>query len=109
MLEKGPKMRRNRTSPSSETELIDAVSLMTEELKVLRIVIDELTEEVQWRNQNRDTESSRLTSRPIHSCSLNPTSRDFAVNSVPQETVERLRAELTPGHSQPGKQGELFN
>ena len=102
-------MRRNRTSPSSETELIDAVSLLTEELKILRIVIDELREEVQWENQNRDTESSRLTSRRIHSCSLDPTSRDFAVNSVSQETVEILRAELTPGHSQPGKQGELFN
>ena len=102
-------MRRNRTSPSAESELIDAVSLLAEELKVLRIVIDELREEVQWRNQNHDTESSFLTGRPIHSCSLDPTSRDFAVNSVPPEAVERLRAELTLSHSQPGKQGELFN
>jgi hypothetical protein len=102
-------MRRNRTSPSSETELIDAVSLLAEELKILRIVINELREELQWRNQNRDAESSRLTSRRIHSCSLDPTSRDFAVNSVPQEAVETLRAEPTPSHSQSGKQGEPFN
>jgi hypothetical protein len=103
------KMKRNKTSPPAESDLGEAVTLLAEELKVLRIVIDELREELQWKNQNRDTDFSLLTSRPIHSCSLDPTSRDFAVNSVSQETVERLRTELTPGHSQPGKQGELFN
>jgi hypothetical protein len=103
------KMKRNKTSPSAESDLGEAVTLLTEELKVLRIVIDELREELQWKNQNRDTDSSLLSGRPIHSCSLDPTSRDFAVNSVPQEAVERLRTELTPSHSQPGKQGELFN
>ena len=102
-------MRRNKTSPSGEAELMDAVSLLAEELKVLRIVIDELREELQWRIQNHDADSSFLTGRRIHSCSLDPTSRDFAVNSVSQETVERLRAELTSGHSQHGKQGELFH
>ena len=102
-------MRRNKTSPSGEAELMDAVSLLTEELKVLRIVIDELREELQWRNQNHDADSSFLTGRRIDNCSLDPASLDFTVNSVSQETVERLRAELTPGHSRPGKQGELFH
>lgn len=40
-------MRRNKTSPSGEAELMDAVGLLAEELKVLRIVIDELREELQ--------------------------------------------------------------
>jgi hypothetical protein len=102
-------MKRNKTSPPAESDLGEAVTLLAEELKVLRIVIDELREELQWKNQNRDTDSSFLTGRRIRSCSLDPTSRDFAVNSVSQETVEILRVELTPGHSQPGKQGEPFN
>lgn len=58
-------MRRNKTSPSGEAELMDAVSLLAEELKVLRIVIDELREELQWRNQNHDPDPSFLTGRRI--------------------------------------------
>ncbi len=102
-------MTRYRTSPSAESEIVDAVSLLTEELKVLRVVVDELREEVQWRNQNRDVDPDVLVGRRIHSCSRDPTSRDFAVNTVDPGTVERLRAELAPSHAKAGKQGELFN
>ena len=45
-------MPRNRTQPSPESELADAVQMLAEELKVLRMVVDELREEVQWANQN---------------------------------------------------------
>ena len=102
-------MTRNKSSTSTDPELLDAISLLTEELRVLRMVIDELREEVQWNNQNSSVDSQFLTARRIHSCSLDPTSRNFEVNTVDQETVERLRAELPPSRAKPGSQGELFN
>ena len=102
-------MTRSKSKPAAESELLDAVQLLTEEMKVLRQVVDELTIEIQGSNQNPVNEPGFLAGRRIHSCSLDPTSPDFAVNSVAGATVEKLRAELTGNHSVPGKQGELFN
>ena len=102
-------MTRNKSSASTDPEFLDAISLLTEELKILRIVIDELRTEVQWNNQNSSASSQFLTSRRIHSCSLDPTSRNFEVNTVDQVTIESLRAELTPNRAKRGSQGELFN
>lgn len=102
-------MTRNKSSESATPELLDAVSILADELKILRIVIDELREEVQWSNHNRDSDGSRLASRPIHSCSLDPTSRNFEVNTIDQETLESLRAELAPITEKPVTQRELFN
>ena len=106
-------MSRNDSKPSPETELlVDIVQMLAEELKVLRIAVDELREELQWANHNVhrvDGNDERwLGSRRIHSFSLDPTSSDFAVNSVSPGTVEQLRSELAPIKSCPGHQGELF-
>ena len=102
-------MIRNESSESATHKLLDTVSILAEELKMLRIVIDELREEVQWSNHNRDLDGSRLVGRPIQSCSLDPTSRNFEVNTIDQETLESLRAELAPTPEEPVTQRELFN
>ena len=102
-------MTQNKSSASTDPEFLDAISLLTEELKILRIVIDELRTEVQWNNQNSPAAAQFLSARRIQSCSLDPTSRNFEVNTVDQETIESLRAELTPIRAKPGSQGELFN
>ena len=102
-------MPRNRTQPSPESELADAVQMLAEELKVLRLVVDELREELQWANQNYHDDSPWLAGPRIQSCSLDPTCSDFAVNTVDEATVEQLRSELTPTRSVSGKQGALFD
>ena len=106
-------MLRNDSKPSLEAELLtDVVQTLAEELKVLRIAVDELHEELQWANRNvhRDdgNEDRPLGGRRIHSFSLDPTSPDFAVNTVDDVTVKKLRSELTRTMSCPGQQGELF-
>jgi hypothetical protein len=44
-------MSRNRnTQPEAGSVIFDAINLLTEELNVLRIVIDEMRDEMQWKN-----------------------------------------------------------
>ena len=100
-------MSRQSKQQTTESQLADVVQSLTEEILVMRMAIDDLTEEIQWANQNR-RESRFMTGRRIHSCSLDPTSKDFTVNSVDRETVDRLRAELTSPQDG-GEQRELFN
>ena len=106
-------MSRNDSKPSLETELLaDVVQSLAEEIKVLRIAVDELREELQWANHNvhgEDGNDRWLGGRQIHSFSLDPTSSDFAVNTVDEATVQKLRSELAPIRSFPGQQGELFS
>ncbi len=103
-------MVRTKSQLTSESEFVTAVQMLTDELKVLRMVVDELREEVQWANQNYRDDSRVLIGRRIRSCSLDPTCPDFTVNTVDDATVEELRAELTPpDRGVSGKQGELFN
>ena len=107
-------MPNSNSKSSSELELLaDVVQSLAEELKVLRMAVDELREELQWANHNVhgvDHGGGRwLNGRRIHSFSIDPTSRDFSVNAVDNVTVEKLRSELNPIQTSPGEQGELFN
>lgn len=97
-----------RTKSNSEVELLLAIQSLTEEVQVLRQVVDELREEVQWVNHNPLDEQTSVRSRRIWSCSLDPTSPDFAVNSVDQETVEDLRQQAVAANRLPQSQGKLF-
>lgn len=101
--------KTNDKSTSTESELASAVRELTQEVAVLRMAIDELREEVQWNNHNSRIELRPLTGRRIQSCSLDPTARDFEVNTVDAATVEQLRSELGHSNGTPGKQGELFS
>ena len=100
--------KTNDKSTSTESELASAVRELTQEVAVLRMAIDELREEVQWNNHNSRTEIRPLIERRIQSCSLDPTARDFEVNTVDAATVERLRADVARSNFTPGSQGKLF-
>ena len=102
-------MARSSSQATAESELLSAVQMLIEEVKVLREVVDELREEVQWGNHNFHANDPLPSHRRIRSCSLDPTSPDFTVNSVDDTTVEKLRAELAANQSLPGKQGALFS
>lgn len=79
-----------------QTELAEAVQSLVVEVQVLRMAVDELTEEVKWGNRNRRTDRLGTDAhRRITSCSLDPTSPTFQVNPVPEETLAELRAEVS--------------
>lgn len=100
--------KSKKTETSTTAELAHVVSQLTEEVKVLRMVIDELREEVQWNNQNAKCNTRDYAGRRIQSCSIDPTDPHFEVNSVDPATVERLRSELSQPRTMAGKQGQLF-
>ncbi len=95
-------------SKTSESELAEAISELTAQVLVLRNAVDELREEVQWSNHNA-IERGLLRGRTIFSCSPDPTSPEFNVNDVDDETIEKLRSELPSISNCSSQQGELFS
>jgi len=85
-------MRKSNAQSQSQVALLaDVVQTLADELKVLRVVVDELREELHWANHNAPADDRgdhrRLHGRRIQSFAIDPASRDFAVNSVDDETV----------------------
>jgi len=77
-------------------------------VQVLRQVVDELREEVQWANQNLPNERSDFGDRQVCSCSLDPTSPNFTADSVDRQTVDKLRSNVATPMRLPREQGKLF-
>ena len=79
--------------------MIDAevVAALSEEIRILRQVLDEIREELSWANNNAqdlpDFTGATSAYRRITSMSADPTARDFQVNSVDAATVSQLREE----------------
>lgn len=107
-------MAHRRTAAAHEEDSLGAaLGELRDEIRVLRMAIDDLREEVAWANQNPpqplpDARSPyRLVSMP-----RDPTDDDFAerVNSVPAEIVDRLRQEvLAESQTSPlGRQQQLW-
>jgi hypothetical protein len=76
-------------------QLSDEVATLREQVALLRQVLDEVLVELTWANDNaRDlpagTGAISAVGR-ITSMSLNPTARDFQINSVPESAVHELR------------------
>ena len=95
--------------------MIDAevIAALGEEIRILRQVLDEIREELSWANNNAqdlpDFTGATSAYRRITSMSVDPTARDFQVNSVDAATVSQLREEATQEAS-PGAptQASLF-
>ena len=81
--------------------MIDAevIASLGEEIRILRQVLDEIREELSWANNNAqdlpDFAGATSACRRITSMSVDPTARDFQVNSVDAATVSQLREETT--------------
>ncbi len=79
----------------SDQNLADEVAALREQVALLRQVLDEVLVELTWANDNaRDlpTGTGAISAvRRITSMLLNPTARDFQINSVPVSTVAELR------------------
>jgi len=66
-----------------------AIEALTEQLQVVEDVLDEIRTELQWHNNNVRSGIFQLTSM-----SLDPAAKEFKVNAVPVETIQRLQKEL---------------
>ena len=98
----------NRREQKNASDLSGTVAALTSEIRVLRDAIDELREEIRWMNDNvPHAKVSR--DRRIWSMSLDPTDKEFTVNSVEPETVERFRREASESNSETVPQGKLFS
>ena len=75
----------------SDQNLADEVAALREQVALLRQVLDEVLVELTWANDNaRDLPAGTgaiSAVRRITSTLLNPTARDFQINSVPESTV----------------------
>ena len=79
----------------SDQNLADEVAALREQVALLRQVLDEVLVELTWANDNAQDLPAGTGAisavRRITSMSLNPTARDFQINSVPDSTVDELR------------------
>ena len=90
-------------------ELVDAVTQLAGEVKVLINALDELREKVQWSNRNSvDADFLGRNRFRLTSMSLDPTAKDWRVNGVDESVVEQLRNELSPPDKSGTSQTSLF-
>ena len=79
----------------TDETLADEVASLKEQVELLRQVLDEVLVELTWANDNaRDLPAGTgaiSAVRRLTSMSLDPTARDFQINSVPESTVSELR------------------
>ena len=73
------------------------IASLRDEIRLLRQVLDEVRAELSWVNNNAHdlppSAGAMAAFRRITSMSLDPTARDFQVNTVDEETIARLRDE----------------
>lgn len=99
-------MTRIRSHTDSEEAIAAALDRLREELTVVRQVLDEIREELEWANQNRgDTDHFATTPRPVTSLPLDPAApqSDKQVNHCSTTDVP---AELYDPN--PKQRGQLF-
>ena len=83
----------------ADETLAEEVAALSDQVKVLREVLDEIRVELGWANDNaRDLvhgAGAVTASMRIVSMARDPTACDFAVNSVPADVVDQLRENVT--------------
>lgn len=90
-------------------EIVDAVSQLAGEIKLLINALDELREEVQWNSRNSvDADFVGRKRFRLTSMSLDPTAKNWRVNGVDESLVEQLRNELSPPDKSGTSQTSLF-
>lgn len=99
-------MTRKRSHSESEDSIADALDRLREELAVVRQVLDEIQQELEWANRNYpDREQVAGTFRRITSFPLDPCAPDWA-ERVNQYSAADLPADVRD--PTPRQQGELF-
>ena len=90
-------MSRSQGRAIDEALTSDDIASLRDEIRLLREVLDEVRGELSWANNNAHDlppgAGAMAAFRSITSMSLDPTARDFQVNTVDEETIARLRDE----------------
>ena len=89
-------------------QLTECVAELSEQIEALISEVDELRDELQWRNRNaRFDECGCSTPFRLTSMSLDPVADDFRINRVDESTIEQLcrKAGAASGSE---SQGSLF-
>ena len=107
-------MSRSQGTATEETLTSDDIASLGDEIRLLRKVLDEVRDELSWANNNAHDlppgVGAMAAFRCITSMSLDPTSRDFQVTTVDEETIARLRDERVSAKTNPteSSQRSLF-
>ncbi len=90
-------MSRSKETSMEESLLSDDIASLGDEIRLLRQVLDEVRAELSWVNNNAHDlppgAGAMAGFKRITSMSLDPTARDFQLNTVDEETIARLREE----------------
>lgn len=84
-------MKRHTRKSGSNESIEEALELLRQEVAVVRQVLAEILDELQWANRNRDHEDSWRVGRRITSMPVDPTADDWA------ERINRHCAADLPG------------
>ena len=99
-------MNKNRSPSEFDATLIDSVDRLRAELSVLRQVLDEIRDELEWANQNRD----EAVSVPVGLCRLTSMPRDPCASDWAERLNRFSAADVAdqPTQPTPKEQGQLF-
>jgi hypothetical protein len=90
-------MSRRKESSTEKPLTSDDIASLRDEIRLLREILDEVGAELSWANNNAHDlppgAGAMAAFTRITSMSLDPTARDFQVNTVDEETIARLRDE----------------
>lgn len=97
-------------------DLREAIQSLTEEVRVLRMAVDDLCGELQWANCNPPQASDgheqlrRPTPLLVTSLPIDPAAPGWKINAVDQATIQRLRQEAVArsARSPNASQQQLF-
>ncbi len=95
----------NRQPRSHKSDLIFAVDSLRDEIRVLRDVLDEIREAIQWQNNNAADLPWLMSHRP-QAESLNTAPNPLAGSLLPDNDVSPLDGASLP--ATPSKQSNLF-
>ena len=89
-------MSRRKESSTEKPLTSDDIASLRDEIRLLREILGEVGAELSWANNNAHDlppGAGAMAFTRITSMSLDPTARDFQVNTVDEETIARLRDE----------------
>jgi hypothetical protein len=99
-------MTRNRSHTDAEDSIASSLDRLREELTVVRQVLDDIREELEWANRNRSEPTpSPLLPRRITSMPLDPCAADWAERLNRYSAADIVDETAEPSAKQ---QGELF-
>ena len=104
-----------KTTASELTELHQTLERLIDRMQCLTDAVDELRQEMGWRNNNTSLERPLPSRVMITSMARDPVADELLINAVPQDVIEQFRREAVSdtvatdvSTASPGTQATLF-